>query len=83
MLFRSDHLYEEVIVRRGVLWGVARGLDLWDRYVVDGIANGTALLASWGGDRLRLVQTGQAQLYGAAIFLGVVAAILGILLVNP
>jgi len=78
-----DYLYEEVIVRRGVLWGVARGLDLWDRYVVDGIVNGSAMLARLGGDRLRYIQTGQTQLYGAAIFLGVVAAILGILLANP
>ena len=78
-----DWLYEEVLVQRGILRGVARGLDLWDRYVVDGVVNGTATLTRWGADRLRLAQAGQVQVYGAAIFLGVVAAVIGILLVNP
>jgi NADH-quinone oxidoreductase subunit L len=78
-----DSLYEDVIVRNGVLRGVAFGLDLWDRYVVDGVVNGAAALVRESGERLRLAQAGQAQLYGTAIFIGLVAAIAGILLVNP
>jgi len=78
-----DWLYEDVIVRRGVLASVAWGLDLWDRYVVDGIVNGAATLTRWSADRLRLAQAGQVQVYGAAIIIGAVAAIVGILLANP
>ena len=78
-----DWLYEEVILRRVILQGAVWGLDLWDRYVVDGVANGTAMLTRLSADRLRLAQTGQMQIYGVAIFLGVVATVLGILLVNP
>jgi NADH-quinone oxidoreductase subunit L len=78
-----DWLYEEVMVRRGVLAGVAWGLDVWDRYVVDGIVNGTATLTRWSAGCLRLAQTGQAQVYGAAIVIGAVAAVIGILLVSP
>jgi len=78
-----DRLYEDVIVRRGVLATVAWGLSLWDRYVVDGIANGTATLTRRGADGLRLAQAGQAQVYGAAIIIGAVAATVGILLVHP
>ncbi len=78
-----DSLYEDVIVRDGMMRGVAFALDLWDRYVVDGIVNGAATLARLSAEQLRLAQAGQAQLYGSAIFIGLVAAIAGILLVNP
>ncbi len=57
--------------------------DAWDRYVVDGAVNGVAALTRFGSRQVRLAQAGQAQLYGAAIFIGVVAAIAGILIVNP
>jgi NADH-quinone oxidoreductase subunit L len=66
-----------------VLRGLATLLDLWDRYVVDGIVNGVARAARFGSEHLRLAQTGQAQVYGAAIFIGAVAMIAGILVVNP
>ncbi len=78
-----DALYEDFIVKRVILGGVAFSLDLWDRYVVDGLVNGVGIAARWGADRLRLAQAGQAQLYGAAIFIGVVGAIAGILIANP
>jgi hypothetical protein len=54
---------------------------LWD--VVDGVANGTATLTRWSAVHLRLAQAGQVQVYGAAIVIGIVVAIVGILLVNP
>jgi len=78
-----DVLYEDIIMRRVVLGGAAFFLDLWDRYVVDGLVNGVGAAARWGADQLRLVQAGQAQLYGMAIFVGVVGAIAGILIANP
>ncbi len=78
-----DDLYEGVIVNRVILRGVAALTDAWDRYVVDGAVNGVAALVRFGSQQIRLAQAGQAQLYGAAIFIGVVAAIAGILIVNP
>ncbi len=78
-----DDLYEGVIVYRVILRGVAALTDAWDRYVVDGAVNGVAALTRFGSRQVRLAQAGQAQLYGAAIFIGVVAAIAGILIVNP
>jgi len=78
-----DDLYEGVIVKRVLLGGIAVLTDAWDRYVVDGVVNSVAALVRFGSQQLRLAQAGQAQLYGAAVFIGVVATIAGILIVNP
>jgi len=51
--------------------------------VVDGVVNATAWLTQFSASRLRLVQSGQLQLYAAAIFVGIVLIIAGILIVNP
>jgi len=45
--------------------------------------NAVARLTSFSASRLRLIQSGQLQLYGAAIFLGIVAIVAGILIANP
>jgi len=78
-----DWLYEGILVRRVLVRGVATGVDLFDRYVVDGAVNAMAWTTSFTASRLRLVQAGQLQLYGAAIFLGIVLIVAGILIVNP
>ncbi len=78
-----DALYEEVILKRGILGGAAFALSLWDGYVVDGVVNGIGRLARWTSAEVRLAQAGQAQLYATAVFIGVVGAIAGILVVNP
>jgi NADH-quinone oxidoreductase subunit L len=78
-----DDLYEGIIVKKGLLGGVAVVTDAWDRYVVDGAVNSVAAVVRFGSQQLRLAQAGQAQLYGVAIFIGVVATIAGILIVNP
>lgn len=78
-----DDLYEGVILNGVILRGIAALTDAWDRYVVDGAVNGVAALARDASQQLRLAQAGQTQVYGAAIFIGVVAAIAGILIVNP
>jgi len=81
--YYMDWLYEDILVRRVVLRTVAVGLDLFDRYVVDGAVNAVARLTNFSASRLRLIQSGQLQLYGAAIFLGIVAIVAGILIANP
>jgi len=78
-----DDLYETVLLKGVVLRGAATLLDAWDRYVVDGVVNGVATAVRFASEQLRLAQAGQAQVYGAAIFIGVVATIAGILVVHP
>ncbi|MDP2948163.1 MAG: NADH-quinone oxidoreductase subunit L [Chloroflexota bacterium] len=78
-----DWLYEDILVRRVLVRGVSTGLDLFDRYVVDGVVNATAWATRFSASRLRLVQAGQLQVYGAAIFLGIVLIVAAILIVNP
>ena len=68
-----DDLYETVLLKGVVLRGLATLLDAWDRYVVDGVVNGVATAVRFASEQLRLAQAGQAQVYGAAIFIGVVA----------
>ncbi len=81
--YYMDHLYEDLILRRLILGNVARGLAFFDRYVVDGAVNGLAMATRAGSSGMRYVQSGQVQLYGAAIFVGVIFIALGIMLVNP
>jgi NADH-quinone oxidoreductase subunit L len=78
-----DELYETVIVKGVIMRGLAALTDAWDRYVIDGAVDGLASLMRGSSRQLRLTQTGQAQLYGAAIFIGVVATVAGVLIVNP
>ena len=70
-------------MKRFVLGGTAWLLSLWDKHVIDGIVNGVGRATEWGAEQVRLAQAGQAQLYASAMFIGVVAAIAGILVVNP
>ncbi len=78
-----DALYEDVILKRGVLGGVAFLLSLWDRYVIDGAVNGVGRLTAWTSEQVRQAQAGQAQLYASVMLLGAVAAIVGILVAHP
>ncbi|HUM17539.1 MAG TPA: NADH-quinone oxidoreductase subunit L [Candidatus Nitrosotalea sp.] len=59
-----------LIYRQGIL-GIARAVGWVDRYIVDGIVN---VLSAWTltlGDRLRRIQSGQAQDYVYGVALGV------------
>jgi NADH-quinone oxidoreductase subunit L len=69
-----DELYEQVIVRWIFYRGIAAGMTWIDTYVVDGLYNGVAGGARLGSTGLRLLQTGQVQVYGAIAFLGLVIA---------
>ena len=78
-----DVFYENILVKSGLLGGIAFAVSLWDKYVVDGVVNGVGRLTRWSSEQMRVVQAGQAQLYAAVAVLGVVGAIAGILVVNP
>jgi NADH-quinone oxidoreductase subunit L len=77
-----DYLYQEILVKNVLLGGVAAVTAMWDRYVIDDVVNGVARLAAWTGDKARQAQVGQAQLYASVMFLGSIAAAIGILLVS-
>ncbi|MCH8993901.1 MAG: NADH-quinone oxidoreductase subunit L, partial [Chloroflexi bacterium] len=78
-----DELYEDVLVR-GVLYrGTAATLSWFDTYVVDGVANGVAETLRLGSSALRLLQTGQVQVYGMVAFIGLLIAGGLAFLLNP
>jgi len=74
--FFLDELYEDVIVRRILVGGLFGGLQKIDTNAVDGTVNGIASGTIAGGRALRKIQTGQLQLYGLFIGLGIVVIIL-------
>ena len=71
-----DELYENVIVKITLIGGLFAGLEQIDTYGVDGTVNGVANGAMAGGRAIRRAQTGQLQLYGLAIGIGILAIIL-------
>ena len=77
-----DDLYEGIFVNRLLLGGAAL-LAWFDTNIVDGVANGVAGTFRFGGSGLRLLQTGQVQVYGAMAFAGLLLAGGLVFLLNP
>ena len=71
-----DEFYENAIVKLVLLKGLFAGLQRIDTYAVDGAVNGVADVTMAGGRAIRRTQTGQLQLYGLAISIGILAIIL-------
>jgi len=71
-----DELYENVIVRNALIGGVFAGFQFFDSRGVDGVVNGVANSAIASGRTIRKVNTGQLQLYGLFIGIGILAIIL-------
>jgi NADH-quinone oxidoreductase subunit L len=71
-----DELYENIIVRKVLIGGLFAGLQQVDTYGVDGTVNGIANGAVATGRAVRRVQTGQLQLYGLVIGIGILAIVL-------
>jgi NADH-quinone oxidoreductase subunit L len=69
-----DDLYEDVIVGTVFYRGIAGAAAWFDTNVIDGVANGVARGTALGSVGLRMLQTGQVQVYGALAFLGIVIA---------
>ena len=78
-----DRLYEDVLVTRVMQGGWNRLLELNDKYVVDGVVNGTGRLGREASNRLRSIQTGQIQGYGLGIVAGVVVIVAAAYAANP
>jgi len=66
-----DELYESVIVRP--LQALSGVLDKYaERRGIDGFVNGIGKSVKWGGDKLRLLQSGQVGFYIFVMVLGIV-----------
>lgn len=77
-----DELYEKVIVEWILYRGLFRLFELIDKYVVDGAVNGIAWLTKGSGEVLRKAQTGKLQVYGMAMFIGLIFIIAGFYLLR-
>ena len=71
-----DYLYETIIVKFGLVKGLFKGFQLFDSKGVDGAVNGVGQGITRGGKAVRQAQTGQLQLYG--VFIGIGLAIIAI-----
>ena len=74
--FYLDELYGWLI--KNIVLGLSNGAVLFDRYVVDGIVNGSASTVRRIGDATRRTETGALQNYGAALFGGALLIALAI-----
>ncbi|MFQ5472457.1 MAG: NADH-quinone oxidoreductase subunit L, partial [Dehalococcoidia bacterium] len=81
--YYMDVLYEDIVVKFGLLKGVAYVVALWDKYVIDNAVNGVARMTGLTSEGLRYAQTGQVQAYGAAMLVGLLGAVAAILIINP
>jgi NADH-quinone oxidoreductase subunit L len=70
-----DELYERVIVKNFLVRGLFAGFQLFDSYGVDGAVNGIASGAIATGRAIRKAHSGQLQLYGLFIGIGILAII--------
>jgi NADH-quinone oxidoreductase subunit L len=70
-----DELYEKIFVGKVLLKGFFAVLQFFDVYVVDGAVNGIASGAMATGRALRKAHSGQLQLYGLFIGIGIVVII--------
>ena len=79
MVFRKyyfDELYENIIVKLAMMKYLFTWFTTFDSKGVDGAVNGVSDTVMSGGKVIRQAQTGQLQLYGLFIVIGV--AIIGI-----
>ena len=67
-----DHLYETLIVRRVLYRGLFLATDWADRRLVDGTVDVVGWVGRNGGRAVAQLQTGQVQVYGVAVFMGVI-----------
>jgi NADH-quinone oxidoreductase subunit L len=78
-----DRLYEDLFVRTIFQRGWNALLQANDRYVVDGIVNGSGRVAREASSRLKVIQTGQVQSYGLGVVAGVIIIVVAVITANP
>ncbi len=70
-LYWVDELYEAAVLKP--FYAVSRFFANFDRFVVDGLVNLTAIVADIAGQLLKLFQTGYVRNYALVFLMGVVA----------
>jgi NADH-quinone oxidoreductase subunit L len=70
-----DEIYEKFLVMRVLVNGLFAILQWVDTNIVDGTVNGVATVTVKAGKVTRRLETGQVQVYGLAIFVGILAII--------
>ncbi len=70
-----DELYENIIVKNALFRGLFGGFEQFDNKAVDGAVNGVANGVIASGRAIRYAQTGQLQLYGLFMGIGILAII--------
>jgi len=70
-----DELYENIIVKLALIKGLFAGFQAIDSYGVDGAVNGLADGAMATGKAIRKAHSGQLQLYGLFIGIGIIVII--------
>jgi NADH-quinone oxidoreductase subunit L len=76
----GNEINDGLVVRPG--GDLVTGLTLFDRYVVDGVVEGTALGAVGTGLVLRLTQTGFVRSYALSLLAGALLVVVALLAVN-
>jgi NADH-quinone oxidoreductase subunit L len=69
-----DELYGWLI--RNIVLGLSYAEQAFDRYVIDGIVNGSVVVIRGSGNIFRRTETGRVQNYAAAIFAGALIIVL-------
>ena len=67
-----DDLYEDIIVKKGIYASLANFGDKFDRHVVDRSVNSVAAIGRNMGGAIAKLQTGQVQVYGIGISIGLI-----------
>ncbi|MCH8973705.1 MAG: hypothetical protein IH869_01405, partial [Chloroflexi bacterium] len=71
-----DHVYETLIVRRVLYRGLFFAADWADRRLVDGTVDLVGWVGRNGGRAVAQLQTGQMQVYGVGVFMGVIVMLM-------
>ncbi|MCJ7605421.1 MAG: NADH-quinone oxidoreductase subunit L [Dehalococcoidales bacterium] len=75
-----DELYENIIVKLVLVKGLFTGFSLFDSKGIDGAVNGASDVVVAGGKAIRRAQTGQLQLYGLFMGLGIIVIALCVII---
>ena len=74
-----DEVYGWII--RNIVLGLSYAEQAFDRYVIDGVVNGSVVVIRTGGQIFRRTETGRVQNYAAAIFGGALIIVIVVFIV--
>jgi len=77
-----DELYDRIFLMRFLVDGVFVVLQWIDTHIIDGAVNGVAVVTMAGGKVMRRLETGQLQVYGLAIFIGILVIVAFLFMFN-